>query len=249
MLNDLLDGFACLHALPQDGIGYVGALRDLRQRQAFALESHEHIAAGVVVLRIPRRPSAIRRFVVTAWVNTIDRVIRWARTHVRQECQVVIAPAVTHRDAATAVELVVRGALGVTAALHAAPNRVLALLHASDYPAVLDMPARAHRPLLTAARRRMSAQQVLTVLDRFGATRAATEPMRAIRSGWIGRSLKDGQFTEDAAGQVGHGRLGHGHYYTVASTAYHEKVIRLSLEAEPRVSGASPTTATSDSTE
>lgn len=57
--------------------------------------------APIVRLRVRVGPAAVRRFVVTVRVNSIDRESCWTRSHVGEEGGEIVAPAVADGDART----------------------------------------------------------------------------------------------------------------------------------------------------
>lgn len=109
------------------GIVKTGNLGDVGNGHAFASEHHRRVAAPVVALRATRRPSAIRRFVVSVCVDAIKRrTNERPLTHVGEEGFVRVAPSVAHLDSAPAVISVVLAAWVAATVLHKTPDATLA---------------------------------------------------------------------------------------------------------------------------
>lgn len=84
---------------------------------------NESRISPIALLFSPTRPSAIFWAVVSVWINSVNRITVWARTHVVQEVLKRI-PSLANSDPSTTVRIVV-GKLGIIAAAsHSKPHPV-----------------------------------------------------------------------------------------------------------------------------
>ena len=110
------------------------------QRNRLTSKVDATVHPHVVLLLLTRGPATVRWFVVAVRIHAVKRIAGWTRTHIGQECTEVVAPPVTHHDAATPVSregMVVRV---VAASFRRLPGQVLARFlatHTPDYNAVV----------------------------------------------------------------------------------------------------------------
>ena len=118
------------------------------------------------------RPSTVTRLVISVVVVSLNRVSRWAFTHVTEEGGVIIEPAVTHRDASPAVMGKMCSSRVHAARLHIAPNLIGAGRAVPMRPVCCPGTRGNHAPTAGAA----SASEIAGLHDPLSAAIASTEP-------------------------------------------------------------------------
>ncbi len=161
-------------------------------------------AASVQVLLASRRPPTISRFVVSAWVNAVDRQIARLLAHVRQEIRKRTAPAFAHGNTASAVVAILRLLRVVTSSQHGHPAgiglRGAAASHMAMCQAVLFHSAQA-----TTARLRAPVAKVVR-RDFFGLSAVTSAQPYDVPRSCVAYSSDDSvcyQAAETLSGQIG----------------------------------------------
>ena len=101
------------------------------------------LSATIPSLIQAARPSAVARFVVSIYINTINRCSdKWARSNVSDECFKRRLPFFADADTATAVILVIWAMLGTTAHSHVHPTMIFGAKASAAGIAMLQAPLR-----------------------------------------------------------------------------------------------------------
>lgn len=160
----------------QCGDKHATLVRPLREGLCSTVNSQAPVVAFVVALDFMRRPSAITRFVVAVIVDAIDRVARWALSHVGQKIDERVTPSVAHGNTTCAVVMVTVVAREVAAAFRSIP-RVICSGWGSESSDIDAMTVRQLWP-----RARDLASLSLTFIARMA------EPARIVRPLWMTRA-------------------------------------------------------------
>ena len=96
-------GPSSVQSLPDGGWGDVEFSLPLRDAESLPLVSNLSRSSCVVPLRRAISPSAIVRLVVSVIINPIQRIARWARTHVLEESSKAVLPSFAHGNSSQAV--------------------------------------------------------------------------------------------------------------------------------------------------
>jgi hypothetical protein len=83
-----------------------GSSRELSERHGLALPRHAYVLALIVALLHLGSPTTVAGLVVTVHVDAVERVAVGLRPHVNQERGEIVTPAVTHLNAASAIQRV-----------------------------------------------------------------------------------------------------------------------------------------------
>lgn len=154
----------------------------------------------IVSLNLGRRPTAVLWFVLSEWINAIERVFRRPRTHVFQERSEIVTPARADRNATSTVVLKMRRALGVAAGDHRSPCPVFSPVLSSEL-LILPMKTGAILALVAAAALRITVEQVLPFFHRALAAVTLTGPTRAPFT--ARRQVDHGELAESLTNQIG----------------------------------------------
>lgn len=154
-------------------------------------------------------PSAIARFVVSVWVDAIERESFWARTHVSEERGEAVAPPKAHGDSARPIDPVLSVGDTEASGLGMVPRAIFARgVCVSTSPtgmAMGDRPLAESFDAKTAAALRPAINQRIANYIRAVTARAETSPRYA--SALVLRSVENLQSSELPPRQRAHSQL------------------------------------------
>lgn len=187
------------------------SVRPFRQCMSDAIHRQQMVISPIIALCLQVGPSAVVRRVIAVYINTVDRMIGRAWTHVREKMAEISSPSFAHLNATTAVVFVRLGVLVVAAPLYFAPGIVLARVLGSVHGCAF------HRDLdSVAATTVRDAEQHGTARNLFyGAAIAATDPAMQTCAFY---ARKHQQPTEASSNQINPRR--HSGYFTNNSAEY-----------------------------
>lgn len=143
---------------------------------------HVNVRALVTRLLLRGGPAAVVRRVVPVDVDPIDRGSSWCSAHIQQECVKVVAPPVTYRNAASAIDRILRVGWAIASGLHFAPRPILLRSRRSPLSgglAVLQAACGCDRSTYTPARVRSAARKGVRSSDDCLSALADAIPARA----------------------------------------------------------------------
>jgi hypothetical protein len=114
----------CAVVLVQSLVIQASPASELDQSHELVAVSHQHIGPHVIGLLAPGRPPAVAGFIIPVVIDPVEARTGRPRSHVFEERSEIIAPSVTHTNAAAAPVVETDGLLVVTTGLRLAPGLV-----------------------------------------------------------------------------------------------------------------------------
>lgn len=184
-------------ASPKCGLRYAKTGRPFDGWQGQPVVSQKSGTASIARLLDGCRPSTILRRVVAIGIDAVQAVIRWARSHIAQECGERFQPRVTHSDPASAVAREAVVVRIVATCLRVSPRAIFLALRS----AMRTRASRCDFSTPTTATDDVSANKRSARHDGFFAAFALTAPMRVVCAGvWC--TFKNSQPTDGLTREV-----------------------------------------------
>lgn len=176
--------------------------RPLCNGLCFAAKCHPMIIAAIIALSLQVSPSTVVGAIWPVIINAVNRQTVWTDTHISEECREVRAPAITHRDAASAIGWIRTTVRIVATPFDFAPSVVSARMLMSVFSAMnlRDFDSEAAATIRTAAQKGRAGNNA------FSPTYASTQPMMQA----VARHTRQhGPSTERNAGEIDVARHDH----------------------------------------